>query len=78
MELLCEIRKKEDLIINKKRDLEDEIQKFREENNNKINKMEENIKLYQRSKTDLFLQKKRQIENEEIELENLNNLYKTK
>ena len=70
-ELLCEVRKKEDLILSKERDLEDEKLKFK---NEKL-KLEEKILIYKRSKEDSFLKKKRQIENERLELENLNGLY---
>ena len=92
LELLDEMRKKEDSIINKERNLEDEKIKFEyekskfeeekrkieEEKNNEIKKFEENIKLYKRSKEDLFLKKKREIENEKLELENINDLFKKK
>ena len=88
-ELLCEVRKKEDLILSKERDLEDEKLKFKDEKlkfknekkkiikekNNEIKKLEEKILIYKRSKEDSFLKKKRQIENERLELENLNGLY---
>ena len=56
--------KKLNLKMKKKKFEYDEIKKFED----KMKKLEENIKLYNRSKEDIFLRKKREIENDKLEL----------